>query len=193
VLLVVLLLIWAAALGPMVLRRLSERRLSSSVADFRNRTRRLEYAYPHLVAVTTATTEGGAQVATMMSEERRRAERVRNRRRRERRRRTLSTLGSTLAATLVLGAIPGLHVLWDLSILSFLLTAGYVGLLVYLAQGEAPIPDVRSTVVPIRQPVRERPAQPRLLVSSGESSGRPLGFIRRPAFVLVDGPVAASN
>jgi len=48
-----------------------------------------------------------------------------------RRRQVLAILVATVVGTFVLGAIPGLGVLWDLSLIALVATAAYVGLLVY--------------------------------------------------------------
>lgn len=120
--LVVLLLVvvWLVVLVPVALRKLSERQLSASVDQFRHRARAIGRATP--VAVPYVDPERRAWE--------RARERSRAQRRRERRRRVLTTLLASFGASLVLGAIPALRPLWDLSLVAFLLSTGYVALLV---------------------------------------------------------------
>lgn len=175
--LVVLAVVWIAALTPMVLRKMNERQVTTSVDSFRRQLRGLRRAYPRLAA---SAAHGGIAVPMpgassrpaimslgaplhdrgpragsartevaddreLQDDDRRGTEAFRrdpSRRpagtrttkqstRAMRRRRMLLGLGGTLLGSFALGAIPGFGVLWDLSLLALIATAGYLGLLVY--------------------------------------------------------------
>ena len=180
--LVVLAVVWIAALTPMVLRKMNERQVTTSVDSFRRQLRGLRRAYPRLAASAAhggialpmpGTSSRPARMSLgaplhdrgsrsgsactdvaddreLQDDDRRDSEPSRrdaSRRpagaratkrstRAMRRRRVLLGLGGTVLGSFALGAIPGLGVLWDLSLLALIATAGYLGLLVYFRQIE---------------------------------------------------------
>jgi hypothetical protein len=180
--LVVLLLVvvWLVVLVPIALRKFSEWQVTASVAQFRLRTRAMGRACPatpHLDAETLPASE--ATLDPEAEAHRKRRERERAKLRIARRRRTLLWLAGTLGASFVLGAIPPLRGLWDLSLATFLLATGYVALLVRIqraAAAEAAATERAEKVVPLRRPA-DRDAMP-----GGVGTLPPA----RPAFVLVD-------
>jgi len=124
VILVVLALIWVLALTPTLLRKLAERESTYSVAKFNRSLRVMRRAYPSIAA---AAQHGGyvPPVRSQMAVARATAPSAR------RRRQVLTVLTGTLVGTLLLGAIPGLQMAWDVSLLTFAMTVGYVALLVH--------------------------------------------------------------
>jgi hypothetical protein len=92
--------------------------------------------------------------------------------------------------TLVLGALPHLHVLWDLTIVSAVLTATYVALLAYFARRAADANERARKVVPLRvvRSLDQSPEQ-RLAVGGAAPTLRahPLPP-KRPAFIIVEAP-----
>lgn len=214
--LLVLAVIWLVALTPLVLRKMSERQVTTSVDSFRRQLRGLRRAYPRLaataataahpdmalsmarmahggprttMAVASATagsgayrgsdasggsgasgrssasrgsgTSGGSGTSVGSGGRRRpdddrdelnspgmrrgahpsgtagnrpssqRGSALRPSPQAARRRQVLMLLAGTTIGSFVLGAIPGLSVLWDLSLLALAATAAYVALLIY--------------------------------------------------------------
>ena len=185
----VLAVIWVVALTPMLLRKLSERRLATSVDSFHRQLGSLRRAYPRLAANATHPEMAFSMVSMSRSETRstpaRRAEVSRSvavdlsygedgadldfaddpgpqsspsaggwpdtgtgtgndtgtgrtpsslsrgPSRAARRRRVLCVLVGAVVGFFLLGAIPGLRVLWDASLLAFGITAGYLALLIH--------------------------------------------------------------
>ena len=181
----VLAVIWVVALTPMLLRKLSERRLATSVDSFHRQLGSLRRAYPRLAANATHPEMAFSMVSMSQSETRstpaRRAEVSRSvavdlsygedgadldfaddpgpqsspsagdwpdtdtgtgigrtpssvsrgPSRAARRRRVLCVLVGAVVGFFLLGAIPGLRVLWDASLLAFGITAGYLALLIH--------------------------------------------------------------
>jgi hypothetical protein len=178
----ILVLIWVVALTPFLLRRLSEHQLASSVVKFRAATGMLRRAYPKLVAVRSVNRTPG-EIARSTAE-RRRAEHARAKRQIERRKQLLFRLVGGTAATLVLGGLPHLHALWNLSIVGAILTTGYVGMLAYLAHQPAPLPTMRRPS-PAVGPHDTEHSSERLVASGGGSPMMVTPMPRRPAFVVV--------
>ncbi len=169
VLYLVLAVIWLAALTPLILRKMSERRVTTSVDAFRRQLRGLRRAYPRLVATSVhhdmamsmsqmahrgprttmvaparmshpgddgydrsyqerpAASSGSSSYRTVYHS----SSVSRPPSQAARRRQVLTILGGTVIGTFLLGAIPGLGVLWDLSLLALAATAGYVALLIH--------------------------------------------------------------
>lgn len=177
-----LIVVWLVALVPLALRKLAERHVSSSVAQFHQSIRAIDRACP-VVPGTDRVAGGRGALAPDPAEvaRRQRRERELTRARTARRRRTLVSLAGATGGAFVLGAIPALRPLWYLALVTFLLTAAYVALLVWLQRmaAEAAADSERAIkVVPIGRHFGERHPE------SGPAVGlhRPL----RPAFVLVD-------
>ena len=203
VIVLLLVLVWAVALTPIVWRKLSDAQAVSEIARFRVRIRTLGRAAP------AGGVAWGGYLGTPvpvdrpatrpMTEAQRRMARTRNERLIARRRRTLSRLAGTAVGTLVLGAIPALRVLWDLSLVTTLLTIAYLAALAWF-QREHPFAAERpANVVPIRSPARPERWTPthdtdeRAVVAGGGGRASfgfrpPSDVARRPAFVLVDAP-----
>ncbi len=181
----VLVLIWVVALVPFALRKRAEWALSSSVDRFRDSTGRLRRIYPHLVAVATERGDAPWVARPPLAGSYRPPSRARLAERRARRRRTLTLLGCATAGTFVLGAIPALRVLWDLSLVALVLGAGYVAALVHFARLEAFAAERARKVVPL-QPVG---ANHRPVEQYAAAGGQVVAMLPvRPAFVLVDRP-----
>jgi len=182
VIVVILLLVWVVALLPLALRKLSEWQLSSSVSEFDHRTRLLRRTYPAMAARAAAGggVDGTVEAAALPDGTRRaasarRAARERARQRLARRRRALAILAGTALGTFVLGAIPALRVLWDLTVVDLLLTGGYVALLVHFRRLETTAGDDCDANVPLR--VVEGGRQPATITPLPPA---------RPAFVILE-------
>ncbi|MGA2805633.1 MAG: hypothetical protein ABSF89_14805 [Acidimicrobiales bacterium] len=147
VVIAVLAVIWVIALTPMMLRKLSERRFSNSVDSFHRQLRGMRRAYPRLAASAvdpemalsaTATADDGVWASSPVTPSRvPRSEVSQHRPRRlapqsARRRRVLLVLVTTMLGFFLLGMVPGLKVLWDLALLAFAATAGYLALLIHI-------------------------------------------------------------
>lgn|GEM_PF-1685095 len=155
----VIVLVWVVVLGVFAVRRISDRNVTSSVARYRYQNRTLGRV-PYLAnSVPLSSTP-----ESYLNEARRRAltrpttpesiaeasiAKARAHDRRARKRRVLGVLGATCVLTLAFGAIPVLHVLWDVAIASFVLTAAYVGLLVYYARAESLSAERKRKIVPL--------------------------------------------
>ena len=166
----VLVLVWMAALLPIALKKRSEWDLSSSITQFRHRRRALDRFAP----VTNPAAAGPRGVTTTTSPRRdardardARGERVARARRqalRQRRRRTLAVLVGTFGGSLVLGAIPALRPLWDLTLVAALATVGYLAALVYVRRLEELAAERDRKVVELAARARQSaivPVQPR--------------------------------
>jgi len=107
-----------------------------------------------------------------------------------RRRQILAGLLATTLVTVVVGAAPGLHVAWDVALASFLLTTGYVALLVRSQQSKLFEEAARERALkvvplyPLRTSSSTSPESDRHAVTA-ETEAVPT-MTRRPAFVLVD-------
>lgn len=142
----VLAIIWVVCLTPMMLRKLSERRFTTSVDSFHRQLRGLRRAYPRLAASAADPVaalyaghfvdadgpgEAWAPVqrsrSTVAGRPPRRASLSA-----ARRRRVLLVLAAATLGFFVLGMIPALRVLWGLSLLAFAAAAGYLALLIYM-------------------------------------------------------------
>jgi hypothetical protein len=129
---------------------------------------------------------------TASADEERRVQRARRRVRHERRRRTLVALGAAGAFTLVVGAIPALRMLWDLTIADAIVTVGYLGLLAYftrLENFEAERRAMRNVVAfPPRPSGAPMPQAVFAAVGGSSMSSMPAPIQLRPAFRIVDAP-----
>jgi len=130
----------------MMLRKLSERRFTTSVDSFHRQLRGLRRAYPRLAA--SAADPGATLYVGEFADEfgngepwvpvhRPRSTIVARPPRRSsssaaRRRRVLLVLVAATLGFFVLGMIPALRVLWGLSLLAFAAAAGYLALLIYI-------------------------------------------------------------
>ncbi|MGD0441924.1 MAG: hypothetical protein ABSB52_15025 [Acidimicrobiales bacterium] len=147
VVIAVLAVIWVIALTPMLLRKLAERRFSNSVDSFHRQLRGMRRAYPRLAASATdpdmalsmaRVADAGVRASTAVAPPRAsRSEVFANRPGRSapqsaRRRHVLLVLATAMLGFLLLGMVPGLRVLWDLALLAFAATAGYLALLIHV-------------------------------------------------------------
>lgn len=195
-----LLLVWAIALAPMVWRKLIDVQVISEVARFNHRIGILRRATP----VHAAGPLGALQLAPpavprprvlpeaqRLSPEKRRAQRARAQIRVARRRRTLQWLGGTVGVTFVFGAIPPLRFLWDLTLVATLLTVAYVGLLAWCQRPQTLASDRGRRIVAIGA-ARDDDGMTRgsgvFTAPGGPSGAMRASTMRRPAFVLVEGP-----
>jgi hypothetical protein len=183
----VLVFIWVIALTPFILRRLSEHQIATSVSRFRTAIRMLRRVYPRLVTSAeipgAVVTTGGSSPEFAAVRRRREAERAR--RQIARRKQLLVRLVGGTATTVVFGALPHLHALWDLSIAGALLTAGYLGGLALLASQSA-----RSTSIDAARRLAPKamlhPVEHRLAAGGGGGPHFVAQIPRRPSFVVVD-------
>jgi hypothetical protein len=183
VVIAVLAIIWVVALTPMLLRKLSERRFTTSVDSFHRQLRGMRRAYPRLAA-SAADPEAALFIAEMAGEPTRypseatvhmsRSDAVERRSPRAqltaaRRRRVLVVLGAAMLGFFVLGLVPALRVLWGLSLLVLAAAAGYLALLIYIHRRSV---ERRTKVVDIRDLRHDagEPATPN--AASRESSFR---------------------
>jgi hypothetical protein len=155
VILVVLALIWVVALTPTILRKLAEREFTYSVARFHRSLRVMRQVHPNQVAaagaggglgvgassasrviglhsrgssygtplrppVASASAPAAVPVALHASGPTAR-----------RRRRVLAVLAGGLVGTFLLGFVPALDALWDVSLFLLAVTAAYVALLIH--------------------------------------------------------------
>jgi hypothetical protein len=129
VVLLILAVIWAAVLIPPVLGARAEGRPADSIGDFRRQLHVLRRAAPVGVpAANTLASYGSAPfVAAPRTQSRQDAAR---RRTVKRRRDVFYALLSSMAGTLVLGMLPGLHVLLGLHVVLDALCLAYVGMLI---------------------------------------------------------------
>jgi len=162
VVIAVLAIIWVVCLTPMMLRKLSERRFTTSVDSFHRQLRGLRRAYPRLAA---SAVDHEAMLYTsvmpdddpMRSPHRVHVQRSNLPARRAhlqaaRRRHVLVSLVGTMLGCFVLGMIPPLRILWGLSLLAFAAVAGYLALLIYVHRRAV---ERRVKVVDIRDLRRE--------------------------------------
>lgn len=151
----VLAVIWVLALTPILLRKLSERRLTMSVNSFHRQLRGLRRAYPRLVATAAEPqaflfvsdnlqadhrhvmsgdeeiTVGPTGTGHHVSDHPTRAPRTpKPATAAARRRRVLAGLLLSIVGFFALGTIPPLRVLWGLSLLAVAATATYLALLI---------------------------------------------------------------
>ncbi len=181
-----LVVVWLVALVPLALRWFSEWQLTASLSQFRDTAGAMRRVRPASSAPPGAV-PGGApgEEDSQVLEARRARERARAAELVARRRRVLTVLASSLLGTLVLGAIPGLGVLWDVSLVSFVATTGYVALLVRFrraAVAQVVATERAAKVVSINS-ARRRDAG--AAGAAGVTAPMPLPPLR-PAFVLVD-------
>lgn len=168
----VLVIVWLAALVPIALRKRSEWQLSASVTRFGQRRRRLAAGYPGVMAPNLALSAEEEEELRRAHAAQRRAERERIRRLRARRRQTLGRLAAFTSIAFVLGLVPHLHLLLDLSFIGIASLAGYGALCVRAARDEE---------LALAPPV----AAPRPVADSGGGVVVPLRPMR-PAFVIVE-------
>jgi hypothetical protein len=171
VVIAVLAVIWVMALTPMMLRKLSERRFSNSVDSFHRQLRGMRRAYPRLAASAVdpemalsaaATANNGVWASSPVTPSRMpRSDVLEHLPRRlapqsARRRRVLLVLVTTMLGFFLLGMVPGWRVLWDLALLAFAATAGYLALLIHIHR-RAVERDVK--VVDIQERLRNQNAE----------------------------------
>lgn len=162
----ILVLVWAAALLPIALKKRSEWELSSSISQFRQRRRALvgfapagapsAWVPPGDIGPGTA----GDDATGLRGVRGENAARARLKARAERRRRALGALGGTFLASLVFGAIPALRPLWDLALVAGLGTAAYVGALVYFRRVEELALERKRKVVELTARARQSAVAP---------------------------------
>lgn len=167
--LLLLAIMWAAVLGPALLRNRAEGRTNDSIGAFRRQLGVLQRTGPTLVSPANSLRTRppvGAQVPLVGSAGPPRAggyprareygspAQAQRRRVQQRRREVLMVLVAGLVGSLLLGALPHLHVLWVLSLVAAIGLAGYVAMLIrirniaaekemklaYLPQGGSPEP-----------------------------------------------------
>ncbi len=167
----VLAVIWVIALTPMMLRKLSERRFSNSVDSFHRQLRGMRRAYPRLaasavdpgMALSPAAADNGVWASSPAAPSRVPRSQVNEHRPRRpspqlaRRRRVLFVLVATMLGLFLLGIVPGLRVMWDLTLLAFAATAGYLALLIHIHR-RAMERDVK--VVDIQEHLRNQNVEP---------------------------------
>jgi len=189
VIVVLLVVIWGIALVPVTVRWLSERQLATSVARFMAARRILRQTYPPLVVVSSGR-DLPVRVEQVRigarTEQERRIRRQQAQLRIERRRRTLATLGGGTVAVALVGAVPRLHMLWDVAFAGFVLTLTYVGLLVRLARGEMAARHRSLLTTP--RTAEASTAERELLVANARFRPEQARVAARPAFVLVEAP-----
>ncbi len=167
----VLAVIWVIALTPMALRKLSERRFSNSVDSFHRQLRGMRRAYPRLAASASVPemalspapmTDNGAQESSVAPSRTPRSEVFMRPSRRPapqsaRRRHVLLVLVATMLGFFLLGIIPDLKVLWDLSLLAFAATAGYLALLIHIhrraVEHEVKVVDIQERLASLKADV----------------------------------------
>ena len=194
-LVLVLVLVWAAVLSPSILRKLSEHRLDISVARFRNGIRRIGHTQAAVVfdgepiGAYSLSREGLVQARARSADAR-----ARSHRRIERRIRTLKSFGIAIVSTVVLGAVPALRPLWYLSLVAVLAGVAYLAMLVLVTRQEMLITTQSRKVVSLPSGYLHRPGERRLLVAAGGqrtdgySMQRPAVIERRPTFRIVEQP-----
>ena len=182
---VVLVVIWVAALTPFLLRRFSEHQIASSVSRFRSAVGLLRRAQPHLDAVRSAP---AARPHSGPQAHPRPRDAVRRRQRQiERRRQLLFRLAGFTIGAFVLGAIPHLHLLWVFGVIGVVMTGAYIFLLVQLARQDAPLPmEAMRNVVSLHR--HEGFGSPGRVAAAGAGGAGPAPFEHRPAFVVVERP-----
>ncbi|MDA8033197.1 MAG: hypothetical protein M0T71_03350 [Actinomycetota bacterium] len=192
----ILVLVWVAALLPIALKKRSEWELSTSISQFRQRRQRLvryrEHGDPGSAGSAGAAGAAGGQwggsaarsspgdgnrwsaPAPMGGADRRAARAARARRRalQARRRRTLGALVATMAATLVLGAVPALRPLWDLTLVATLALVAYVAALVWFRRAALMAVERERNVIELAARARQsaivplRPRPPFVIVEA---------------------------
>ena len=135
--------VWIAVLAPPLLRKGAETRKADSIGDFRRQLVVLQRTGPSVIAPANtradrafgsatpayATAAPVARVARPVRETTRSA--------RRRRRNVLTGLTLTTLLLVVIGAVPGMHVMLALAAVSALLLGAYVALLVRLRNAAA--------------------------------------------------------
>ncbi len=186
----ILVLVWVAALLPIALKKRSEWELSTSISQFRQRRQRLvryrEHGDPGSAGAAGGQWGGSAArsspgdgdrwsaPAPMGGADRRAARAARARRRalQARRRRTLGALVATMAATLVLGAVPALRPLWDLTLVATLALVAYVAALVWFRRAALMAVERERNVIELAARARQsaivplRPRPPFVIVEA---------------------------
>ena len=134
--------VWIAVLAPPLLRKGAETRKADSIGDFRRQLVVLQRTGPSVIAPAHTRVDrqfGAATPAATYAPAARPARPVRETTRtaRRRRRNVLAGLTGTTLLMIVIGAVPGMHVLLALAAVSAVLLAGYVALLVRLRNAAA--------------------------------------------------------
>lgn len=183
-LIIVLLLVWLAALAPIAYRRYVDGQASASVDRFSYRAWRARHANPAIgmtqsPAGPLARAERRSELQTQI-----RLERQRIRRRRERRRRVLVGLAGTISFSLVLGAIPTFRALWGLTALSSIVGFVYVYTLVGVARTESLNLERLRKIVPLGAASIGEVEHRGIAAADGVLYSTPLP--RQPAFVVLE-------
>ena len=183
-LIIVLLLVWLAALTPIAYRRYTDRLASTSVDRFSYRAWLARQASP-AIGMTNS------PVGLLTREERRselqtqvRLERQRIRLRRERRKRVLVELAITISLSLALGIIPTFRALWGLTLLASIIGAVYVYTLISVARSETLNLERLRKIVPLG--AASSPDVERSAVAAGGGVLYPTPLQRQPAFVVLE-------
>jgi hypothetical protein len=179
VLVVVLLIVWVVALLPFALRKRHEWVRGGSIDRFGEQRRAFRNRYAtYAVPVTPAgrSVEEENLAALEARRDALRAERQRIRRLRARRRVVLTRLCLAVIGSFVLGAIPPLHSLWDISFVGMFAAIAYAAAIVRLARDEEF--RLNRPVHPVVAPPVRQEARPGGVVV-------PLRQVR-PAFVIVE-------
>jgi hypothetical protein len=181
----VLVVIWFAALAPFVLRRLSEHQATASLTRFHQLTRMLGGRYGDSVHYEeTVPYRGGSA-----PDDERRNYRARMRVRHQRRLHALAMLGGIGVFTLTLGALPALRFLWLLTMIDVVLAVTYIGLLAYFTRMEIAAAERRAlrNIYPLPPRLGEAAAPARMYATVG-MGGRVRPLPLRPAFRIVEAP-----
>ena len=135
----VLVLIWLVVVLPIVVRKLSEFQLVSSVARFHHQTELLGRVHENFVGSARGSQgrRGGAPPLDEAQLAAVRAVQARIDERRSRRREALLLLGSGILSTLLVGAVPSLRAFWVVAVLLATVTGMYLAMLVRCAAAEA--------------------------------------------------------
>jgi phage shock protein PspC (stress-responsive transcriptional regulator) len=179
-------LVWIAALTPIAYRHYTDRQATASVERFSYRNWLVRRANPAIGMYEVNSTPHDRAERRMDVKAQIRNERQRIQRRRERRRRVLAGICGTIAASLVLGAVPALRMLWLVALAVSVLGAAYVYVLVSVARSEALNLERLRKIVPLGTD-QAREVESHVLVAAGGARG-PLystPMPRRPAFVVL--------
>lgn len=186
-LIAVLVLVWIAALTPIAYRHFTDRQATASVERFSYRSWLVRRANPAIGMQQAHSSPHDRAERRLDVQAQIRRERSRIQRRRERRRRVLVGFGVTILASLVLGVIPALRLLWAFGLVASVLGAAYVYLLVSIARSETLNLERLRKIVPFGNDQPSEMEQQVLAVAGGGRGAlysTPLP--RRPSFVVLE-------
>jgi len=184
VLVVVLLLVWLAALTPIAYRHYTDRQATVSVERFSYRTWLVRHANPAIGMIEFNSTSRSRVDRRLDVKMQIRNERRRIQHRRERRRRVLVVLVATIALSFVLGVVPALRMLWGLTFASSVLGAAYIYFLVSVARSETLNLERLRKIVPLGTEISGRSEPQTVGAERGVLYSTPLP--RRPSFVVLE-------